>query len=635
MSDLVKCGFDKPPLYVYDFSAKSADRPRAGVIPWYLEFIFTSFSKKHVLELSRNNFNILYNIAFGLEQWKRKRLWEFFHSSKVEDSPNSAHHFNLKSKGRITPACNFPVPRCVSNYIEESVQVAWDSISRVVAKNRGSFFSPRIIQFALSEFRKSDWSIFASDKDGGFVLMPSKHKHTMFEQSLVRPAYSRIHSELDTGSMHSRYREVVSQLASLVNDRGFAASLNADLYKHTCTVTCNIDATIKTHKPIGEVVPRLLHTSPAHAWAPGMRYIARILRLALRNQSHILRDTKHLLASLSCIQVEPADRLIKIDVKDFFMSGRHAALAQDCYELVLEGKFADYFGLECSNSEYAHSFRSLVEVVLQNQVVIQDRRSFAVRVGSGMGMISSGDISDSSLYNKLEKCFMLSQQVRNEYHIKYYGRFKDDIFMVSGSSMDKLQTLFRCMKERAGFFKLKVDECSKSSVVMLDVCLAKSSSEFAAPLASSLHVKATSNWRPLSSESMHHPSIHRAWPASQLRRIKSLCSTPSSQRSHLLHFFAKLKDAGCMIPCTEKQKPSHSKLLGTAQRYLILPYTYAVEGLALNRGLERVRAKWHFRSLKAGFALPATSIGWRLGGTHLVNILKNKDKKNGRMVGDG
>jgi len=365
-----------------------------------------------------------------------------------------------------------------------------------------------------------------------------------------------------------------------------------------------------------------------------MRYIARVLRIVLSKTSHIIRDTAHLLEMLKAVPVGPNDRLVKIDVKDFFMSGRHSALARDCMELVRDSKVASELEAPCTNEQFAHSIRSLIDVVLSNQVVLQDNKPYAVCIGSGMGMVSSGDVSDASLYNKLEKPFMLQPQVRNKYGIKFYGRFKDDIFLVSSAPVEALQELVRLMKQHSEFFKLKVDEVSKSSVVMLDVCLSKGSHELEVPLSSALYVKPTSNWRPLSADSMHHPSIHKSWPSAQVKRITSLCTDPSSRNVHLHQFFCKLENAGCIIPKANNRPLPLAAPAKFVSRYLVLPYSYMVEGLALNRGLENVRARWHAVAHRCGFELPQTRVSWKLGGTHLINILKAKDK-NGRMVGEG
>ena len=112
---------------------------------------------------------------------------------------------------------------------------------------------------------------------------------------------------------------------------------------------------------------------------------------------------------------------------------------------------------------------------------------------------------------------------------------------------------------------------------MLDMKLYKSSLVSQAPLAHCLHIKPTSSWRPLCTNSMHHPSVHMAWPQAQACRIKNLCSTASSQKQHLQTFQRKLLEAGCSIPNSRPRRPLQHT---TPLRYIVLPYTCGEESFA-------------------------------------------------------
>ena len=82
-----------------------------------------------------------------------------------------------------------------------------------------------------------------------------------------------------------------------------------------------LKATIKTHKDPGEVVPRALHTAPSHPFASLMRLISDELDGRMRGECHLLKDTFDLKRKLSGFRLPVGHKLIKIDVKDFFMSG--------------------------------------------------------------------------------------------------------------------------------------------------------------------------------------------------------------------------------------------------------------------------------------------------------------------------
>jgi len=238
-----------------------------------------------------------------------------------------------------------------------------------------------------------------------------------------------------------------------------------------------------------------------------------------------------------------------------------------------------------------------------------------------MGLISSGDVSDASLLHRLEVPCTLDQSTRDRFQLKFYARFKDDIFMVVGGSRENATDLFSLMRKHSGVFKLKCDEVSKVKVCMLDIALFKGSSNVPAPLKHCIHLKPSSHWRPLSMESMHPPSVHRSWPIAQMVRIRSLCSSKSMRAQHLESFLYRLKEAGsCWYAC--KSRTPTNRVDKRSHRYLVLPFSFPLKSVAglLTRSLEEVRAKWVCHDSN----LPITRIAWSLGAKHLITRLKHQ-----------
>ena len=83
---------------------------------------------------------------------------------------------------------------------------------------------------------------------------------------------------------------------------------------------------VKTHKDPGAVVARQLHCGSGHPFAPMMRFLARHLRVEVNQHGDIIRNTRHLIDSVSKVRVDSSCILVKLDIKDFFMSGRHVDL---------------------------------------------------------------------------------------------------------------------------------------------------------------------------------------------------------------------------------------------------------------------------------------------------------------------
>ena len=93
--------------------------------------------------------------------------------------------------------------------------------------------------------------------------------------------------------------------------------------------------------------------------------------------------------------------------------------------------------------------------------------------GSGMGLICSGEVSDTCFFSMAEKNFALHPNVIKKFGILYYGRFKDDGIVIMSSPMEVRMLFMRLLKVRAAFFDIKVESVSARKCVMLDVCLYK------------------------------------------------------------------------------------------------------------------------------------------------------------------
>ena len=54
-----------------------------------------------------------------------------------------------------------------------------------------------------------------------------------------------------------------------------------------------------------------------------------------------------------------------------------------------------------------------------------------VKIGTGMGQIQSGDLSDMCLYNIAEKGWASLNRVKNRHGIACYIRYRDDIIILA------------------------------------------------------------------------------------------------------------------------------------------------------------------------------------------------------------
>ena len=141
----------------------------------------------------------------------------------------------------------------------------------------------------------------------------------------------------------------------------------------------------------------------------------------MKDLPHLIGDTADLVRKITRCRVPVSAMMWKIDIRDFFMSGLHenlVALAE-----------------KSTKARHRKRFRQLLEVILEGQIVrVKDGSDEVqwVRVGSGMGLVSSDEISSNAFYLMCEKDFALDPSVRAKYDILLYLRFKDDIFVIFG-----------------------------------------------------------------------------------------------------------------------------------------------------------------------------------------------------------
>ena len=414
----------------------------------------------------------------------------------------------------------------------------YETASRGLANDKT--VCPAIIKLSKTLMSSSYFDVRLSDKDGCCVLIP-KHNLVSGLLAQIRSSSSyRSHVVHDDFAvrMSSGYVKCVNDLllreTDVLSDESLV-SLKSALYKvwrvkgHGGLIA-RIDATIKTHKPQGEVEPRLLHTSKYHPFKPLLKYYAEQLKFSLRQFPFLLRDTPDFLQKLPLRSIFSCNaRWIQIDIKDYFLSGNHEDLIQ-------------YSSMHCSVT-HRREFRNCFELVLSNQIVSvkADNDSllhFQCIRGSGMGLTSSGEVSDCAFLQMVEVPLICSSLLAREHGLRGYWRFKDDIIcLIDVPNPDHhAREIFRKMKERSKEFKLKQVAVARQ-VDFLDVTVFF---DEVGQIKHDVFIKGSKLGRPLCSSSMHHPSVHSSWPRAEVVRLRSRCSTYSLGNAAVQMFKRKI-----------------------------------------------------------------------------------------------
>ncbi len=152
--------------------------------------------------------------------------------------------------------------------------------------------------------------------------------------------------------------------------------------------------------------------------------------------------------------------------------------------------------------------------------------AWRVKIGTGMGLTFSGDLSDITFYFLSEHLFMTSLEVQRRFNIEIYVRFKDDLLFIahpSESDPDLMLNFVEEVRRRSRDFRLKCEGISCASMSYLDLMLSFSTVGDRVIVKWGPYSKPTSLNRLLSHRSSHPLQIHVSWPFNELRRLARQC----------------------------------------------------------------------------------------------------------------
>ena len=380
------------------------------------------------------------------------------------------------------------------------------------------------------------------------------------------------------------------------------------------------DFTCKSHKDPGQVVLRQLHCSTEHPWAPAMRYVRECIGKKLKQQKHIVKNSIHLKALLETITVSRSSRLLKIDIKDFFMSGSHRHLLRRVSR--------------CAPAGAQQSFEDLVWCILHNQFVRVPgvRECFRVARGSGMGLICSGDISDWTFFVDAEENFVLYESVRTRFGILLYLRFKDDIFIILEAEDGMVTTFLDEFRALAGDFVLKLDADSFSSVEMLDLTISKEARWLrSGVLDTAVYIKPTANGVLLSSESYHAPSVH-SWPLERIKHFFKISSAIGEAKIVSRQFLSRLLkhdpshpvrvQAESAIRGSDRQATDFVKRARPSS-WLPLSFSSVWARAGFTQTMNTIHEQLTVAQQESSIMFPSVGIAWSLGGKHLYRRVQS------------
>ena len=597
---MLGCGEKNPDVYTLNWVHASAARPRVGWLRWPAEFILANFHRKHVLHTSR--LPRLSLVADGLRNFVHRVCWRI----ALADAEGSPWH-RLRSKKLAATPFRGELPSDIMTLLEELSQTVLEKCRKARVQHlRRRVRIPGIYKFALTFFSGS-WGALPTDKDGGYCLLPKVKIREGMLDLLEGPAYHPVlRSSTLCEDVIDDYIAVSSQIAGDLKDRGLKFALLSDIDTEAQQrVFQQLQVNVKTHKPVGKVTFRAIHSSACSALKPGMRYISWCLQPALARIPWLLRDSFDFVERLRRRTFPSNTIMIRLDIREFFMTGRHDDILSSCSGVVTES--------------HQKSFGEMCRFVLGSQYVVPPfptEEAYKVSVGTGMGLSCSGDLSNICFYVKAEKGYVDSVAVRSECLVWEYLRYMDDVWMAAhdGPGWHKFVSE---LVHRASPFEVQIEETSKESVQMLDLRVyAGGGFQRCHKFDFEVSPKSSSIATPLMPTSCHPPSVHMSWPSSLVQRWKHLSSSRLGN-SRALDHFGSLWTRFQLYPRTTTSERRDRQ----PQLRIVLPFSPVWGGAGLGGALREFEGR--FQYVTSGLQLPGKfGIAWRLGGSNLFSTLR-------------
>lgn len=623
-------------VYVFDPDSRSVFLPDADTIPWDVGLLLGKYHRKH--RISRATRPRLDAVMTYVSDFCNKLQWRwlFRHSDSVRP-------FKVPST-RAGPPCDFniaPELRCWTSFFQSHMRRACTrALSRHMHNPRRWSNRTALDSFSVGWIRNSDYAIIPTDKDGGYCLVPRGCLRDAHREILQKSWYEEFPIEFlpPWKCVAEQYVSLAHKIARVERQSSMVSLITSSLrYGNDDGLVRTLDITVKSHKPAGEVSFRNIHAGGPYPFAGLGAWLMHRLRNQLSGLPHLLRNTDELIAKLRSFESEVPIKLVKVDIKDYFMSGTAATLTEH--------------GASMMAQPFQKAGMEVIGFLLSHQYVrshLFTDQVWRVLVGAGMGLNFSGDLCDAAFFSMSEAWFVHNQGLRDQTGILLYVRFRDDVFMIL---RDGLHTAFcefmERWREKAGCFKLVVEAISRSQLTVLDLSLEITKSVTAEGrcryrVGFQPHFKPTSLGVPLSTASSHPWHVHASWPFSQIKRLHRLSGSrvcfskakhafisrlqdnfePSTLIKALCEYIPPIRNLRWEECAPEPEADSvHSRVL-----WMVVPYHFVWEAACLakqaNEFLHSTEAKTLW--MKAWGTTPVFRIGmaWKVTAPSVASFFK-------------
>ena len=459
-----------------------------------------------------------------IEQWSRRISWAWHfqagpgRSEEKDRCPALIRREVLPYTGILPPELKAMLDR-----ISKAGMDAVVTANKAIKMKALTMKPPAYISAALKWLKANSRIALPTDKDGVFAITTKSALERLVTEQLNKEFYKPL-SEIALEVAHRQLMHSLSRIykASDAIDRPKWSREIAKALGNSSpeALLCPIACTIKTHKT--PVKARLLHNSAGSALSVLGCIVNKLIGPKLLGFPWLVTSTGQATDQIRSLgEVARTVTFVKMDVKDFYLSGDH----QDIIEEVVK-----YFsGPEKTLLE------NCMQALLCNQFVeaaspfnhLNGQKLFQVTKGSGMGLKHAGALSDFLFAIADEK----SEIVRKAPGLFCYLRYRDDVLAIMERASFARPWVDKIVSEASKFFILELEEVSTVGVAFLDLFVyRKVTPEGTCRISFSPYIKDTANHVPLGPGSLHHRSVHEHWPVMEVARMCRLSRARSTEQ---------------------------------------------------------------------------------------------------------
>ena len=243
---------------------------------------------------------------------------------------------NMPSAPRLLPARKTGVARCpqfmtpgFATWLQHVRGVIWAALRRAActAKNFKKYNTePAVVRRGIALLEQLQLVATKNDKEPGFSLEPVQDHVLALETILKSPCYREI-GYVKGSLVREDFVRLCYGAARSLGNRDLAKQWMAGGRTRRPSVFSKLLVTKKSHKSPGAIPHRDVHGSSDYLFSGLSVWLGRTIEEELRRRApHLLRSREAFVEETRQVKLPPLRlggrwRLVRLDVKDFFMSG--------------------------------------------------------------------------------------------------------------------------------------------------------------------------------------------------------------------------------------------------------------------------------------------------------------------------